>query len=758
MRLAVFFRAALMLNLICCVLARADGLIVIHDGPSRPDHFAFAPLDVSYHRVEVDIDDRIALTKVDQEFVNSSNQRLEGTYLFPLPEGATIDKFSMDIDGTMTDAELLDAGKARSIYEEIVRKYRDPALLEYVGRGAMKVRIFPIEPNSKKRIQLRYTQVIKSDSSVMEYLYPLNTEKFSAKPLKDVSVKVRLNCSTPIKSIYSPTHDIDIRRDGELRAVVGFEQTDARPDIDFKLIVTREADPIGIELLTYRSGAGDGYFMLLASPGMDVSASQIQPKDICFVLDTSGSMAGPKLEQARKALLFCLANLNEGDRFEIIRFSTEAEPLFQSLREATKPNIESAYEFVNGLKPRGGTAISDALELARKTGHERSGGEARPYSVIFLTDGQPTVGTTNEDAIVAAQSKAERTNARIFPFGIGTDVNTTLLDRVASGTRGFPQYVLPSEDIEMKVTSFYTKIQSPVLSDVSFACDNPDIRLIQSYPAAMPDLFKGETLIAFGRYTLSGERRDVTAARITLSGMLSGSKRQVVSEVGFVGDDTRHGFIPRLWATRRVGWLLDEIRLRGESKELVEEVSQLAREHGIVTPYTAYLIMEDERKRNVPVATRTLQDFEQDRVAAETARGFYDSASASSGRLEKAGERAVTNATAIDTLKQGINVQQAEQAFGLARAITTDQPSLGYRAKTNYAQQVRVLNGRAFYQNGNTWTDSTAQQKQNLKRQEVKFNSEEYYVLLASNPQAAPWLSLGNEIDLVIDDTLYVVR
>src|SRR5262245_32098299 len=199
-------------------LARADGLIIVHDGPNRPDHFAFTPLEVSYHHVDVSIDDRVASTRVDQEFFNSSDRRLEGTYIFPLPEGATIDKFSMDVNGQMTDAELLDANKARSIYEEIVRKYKDPALLEYVGRGAMRCRIFPIEPHSKKQIKISYTQVVKADSSLLEYTYPLNTEKFSSKPLKDVSVRVKLACNTSIKSVYCPSHEVEIKRDGDRRA------------------------------------------------------------------------------------------------------------------------------------------------------------------------------------------------------------------------------------------------------------------------------------------------------------------------------------------------------------------------------------------------------------------------------------------------------------------------------------------------------------------------------------------------------------
>lgn len=742
---------SLLAVLLLPTIALADGMIVIDNAPPRPDHFAFAPLEVTYHHVEVEIDDRVAVTRIDQEFYNSNPQRLEGTYLFPLPEGATIDKFSMDINGKMTAAELLDAKKARETYEEIVRKYRDPALLEYVGRGAMKARIFPIEPNSKKRIQISYTQVLRGDSAVMEYVYPLNTEKFSARPLKEVSIKVKLACNTPIRSIYSPTHEVEIRRDGDRRATVGFEAKDARPDIDFKLIVTREPDPIGISLLTYRDRGNDGYFMLLASPGAEVASEKIQPKDICFVLDTSGSMAGAKLEQAKKALLFCLENLNEGDRFEIIRFSTEVENLFGTLSEANRQNVRRAGEFIEKLKPIGGTAIDEALQKALAL----PGSGDRPYQIIFLTDGQPTVGETNEDRIVTRLTKPD-VNVRVFPFGVGTDVNTTLLDRIANDTHALSQYVLPNEDIELKVSSFYTRVQSPVLNNVKLTCNDPGVRLKQVYPGVLPDLFKGETLIAFGRYELvgSGPRR----ATITLSGQINGMHREITSEVFLADNDTTYDFVPRLWATRRVGWLLDEIRLRGESKELVDEVTQLAREHGIVTPYTAYLILEDERRRDVPVALRTMRELDQDAAARTAVSDFFGSANAGSGRLEKTGDRAVANAQTLNSLKFGVNVQQAQQPLAMGKTSPLAQQAQGYKVAQNYAQQVRVVRGRAFYQNGAVWTDATAQSQQNLKRREINFNSEEYFALLARHPSAAQWLSLGNQVDLVLDDTLYVVR
>ncbi|MBA4388231.1 MAG: trypsin [Verrucomicrobia bacterium] len=747
-RLAV----SLALWLVAAVMARADGLIIIHDPPHIvPGHFTFAPLEVSYHRVNVEINDLVATTSIDQEFRNPNNQRLEGTYIFPLPVGAHIDKFSMDINGKMMEAELLPADKARAFYEDIVRKMKDPALMEYVGRDAFKVRIFPIEPNSKKQIKISYTQLLKSDSGLVEYLYPLNTEKFSSVPLKDVSVKVTLNTKEPMKTVYCPSHNVEIKRDGDRKAVVGYEEKNVRPDSDFRLMFSRTQKLMGVDLLTHRKPGEDGYFLLLASPGFN-EPQNVQPKDICFVLDTSGSMADTKLDQARKALKFCLANLNEKDNFEIIRFSTEAEPFFKQLTPATKDNLKKATDFVEGFKPIGGTAISEALTMALGL-RGKEGANGRPYMVVFITDGLPTIGETREDSIIELIKKRNDAGTRVFAFGLGTDVNTHLLDRLADETRGISQYVLPKEDLELKLSAFYSKIKEPVLSNVSLDFTVPGIRVTQVYPNAMPDLFNGDMLVVFGRYSGEG----ASAAKIT--GTLNGKKREFATDVTFPAKDSDNAFVPRLWATRRVGWLLDEIRLHGEKAEIRDEVTKLARDFGIVTPYTAYLIVEDETRRNVPVAMQNFREMKDDHEVHIRSKVAMDSmkGEAREERL-RSGAPAVENAQAVSDLKYGWNEQQSSRASGMAKAPAAAGPTGGYKVAQNYTQQARVVNGRAFYQNGKQWVDSTAQAQNNLKQQRVAFNSTEYFELMRKNPTAAPWFALGNEVDVVIGDILYQVR
>jgi Ca-activated chloride channel family protein len=723
---------------------RGDGFIIVERPmPVPPHHFPFAPLEVTSHHVDVKIDRQVAVTSIDQEFYNPNDQRFEGIYIFPVPKGAHIDKFSMEIGGKMVDAELLSADKARFMYEDIVRKMRDPALLEYAGRDLFKVRIFPIEPRSRKQIKISYTELLRSDAGAVTYVYGLSTEKFSAQPIKNLSVKVELTTADPIATIYSPSHKVEIRRDSPNRATIGYESRDEKPDTDFQLVYSTEArENIGLSLLNYRPDGDDGYFLLLAAPTISKDTKPAA-KDIVFVVDTSGSMAGAKLQQAQKALRFCVENLNADDRFEIVRFSTETESLFNNLVANDADHRKRANEFIDGLKPIGGTAISEALQTALKIKPDKT---ERPFVVIFLTDGLPTVGTRNPDEIVAAVKKAN--GVRIFSFGIGSDVNTQLLDQIAESTRAFSQYVLANEDLELKVSSFYSRIKEPALTDLKLEFGG-GVRATRMYPSDLPDLFKGDQLVAAGRYTGSGE------IEVKLTGTANGREQSFTYKLKFDERNTTNDFVPRLWATRRVGFLLDEIRIHGETTELRDEATDLARRYGIVTPYTAYLIVEDEDRRRVPMADRAMQSMTTDTAArAEVTKawtGFKDN---------KEGDDGVANARSQNAFKFAMQAP-ASIATGNSEALRSFASAAGPAATpaaarlTEYTQQSRFVNGRAFFQNGNQWIDSTAQNS--AKRQRIQFNSDEYFNLLSKHPEAGQWLALGQNVVLTLDDTTYEI-
>ena len=775
MRKTLFTSLLALVGLMPVLQVQAGGLIICHDirilphpVPPRPipprPHPVFAPLELRTQKVDVKIENQVARTTVEQVFYNPNPRRREGTFLFPVPKGASIKDFRMDVNGKLTKAELLPADKARKIYTDIVRSMKDPALLEYAERDLFKVRIFPFEPHGKKTIRLTYNQVLENDAGLVEYTFPLNTAKYSSKPIEDLSIKVELDSKVPVKAIYSPTHDVGVKRKGSKNAVISFEGKGQRPTTNFSLFYSPKQKDINVNIIAHREG-DEGYFLMLAAPGVDAAEGKPTEKDIAFVIDTSGSMAGNKLEQAKKAFQFCVANLNDGDRFEVLRFSTETEPLFGGLQKASSKNREQAVDFISGLKPIGGTAINDALANALKL---RPAKGDRPFVVIFLTDGRPTVGITGEGQIVQNVGKAAG-NTRVFCFGIGTDVNAHLLDKITEETRASSTYVTPQEDIEVKVSSFYTKIKEPVLANPKLEFSD-GIRVTKLYPNPLPDLFRGEELVLVGRYKGKGD------GDVMLEGTLAGKKTQLEFPVTFPAQ-ADHDFIPRLWATRRVGYLLDEIRLRGENKELKDEVTTLARKYGIVTPYTAYLIIEDEQRRDVPIAQRTLRNFEADREVLEQTRKQFEAL-----KLDKDGDQAIGSARAAKALKEATNAKaaannsnrEAQQAnFGFdngAPTVPTVRGQSGGAGRLFFAptksdstrsvsQPMEFAAGKNFTQNAQFWVDSDVQAAEvaKAKRSRIAFNSDAYFNLLAMEPKVSQWLALGRNVQFVLNNTIYEI-
>ncbi|MDD5349610.1 MAG: VIT domain-containing protein [Chthoniobacteraceae bacterium] len=745
-----------LLALLACLLgwilpARGDGFVLITgwDGATEaPAKQPLTPLEVTRHQVSVRIEGPLATTTVEEEFYNPQSRRLEGTYLFPIPKEAHLDQFRMDVNGKMTPAELLPADKARELYESIVRKAKDPALLEYAGRGLFKARIFPIEPHSRKQVKLVYTELLTAEEGTLRYTYPLGTEKFSAKPIPTLGVKVEVLSEEPLTSIYSPSHKIDIQRDGPRKAAIRYEAKNEKPDTDFQLVLAQGKADVGVHVMTCKQGDEPGYFLLLAAPSPAAPEGEPAPKDVVFVFDSSGSMAGTKLKQARKALEYCVESLNPRDRFEILRFSTDAEPLFSKLADANDANRKRAGQFLRGIEARGGTAIANALDAALKLRPEAG---ARPFVVIFLTDGQPTVGPRAPKEILDRVGKTAG-NARIFSFGVGSDVNTHLLDPLAESTRAFSQYVLPEEDIEEKVSRFFTRIKEPALTNLKLEFSG-GVTTSQLAPAALPDLYKGDQLVLTGRYQGSGE------AKAVLTGEAGGRPQRFEYTVRFADREGGPDFIPALWATRQVGFLLDEIRLHGESPELRDEVAALARRYGIVTPYTAYLILEDEDRRAVPMELRSMQEMNKDRAARAGAASAW-----AQFKGVATGDAAVANAVSQNVFKQAVQAGYA-RAEGNRSAMTslapsaTSAPAFADKAATSriaqYTQQTKYVNGRAFFQNGAQWVDAKAQAL--TKRQRVQFNTDAYFALVTRHPEAAPWLALGSNMLLALDDTVYEI-
>ncbi len=732
----LFLTTIAVLILLSCSAAYADGFIIVDYPPDFPPQRRFTreliPPSIKFHKVTVEINEQVCKTSVDQVFINEENQDLEGTYIFPVPEGATVSDFAMYIDGKRQPAELMDKDKARNIYEDIVRRKQDPALLEYIGSNLFKARVYPVPARGEKRIQLEYQQVLTRDAGMVKYVYPLNTEKFSSKPIQTVSVLTDIKSKAGIKNIYSPSHKIDIQKKSDNEAKISFEESNSKPDKDFVLYYTVTEDELGISLITHKQNKEDGYFMLLASPKVETD-KKIIPKDICFVVDTSGSMSGDKHKQVQSALKFCVNNLESEDRFNIISFATEPKLYEKKLVEASKDSVAEALKYIEQMRAIGGTNINEALYKALKMEYRKD----NPAFIVFLTDGMPTVDITDPAEILKNVKKENDKKVKIFCFGAGTDLNTTLLDKLAIENNGVIEYVTENEDIELKISNFYTKIASPVLTEVSI--DFGKIKTDNAYPKEIPDFFKGSQLVMIGRY------RDGGASAVTINGKVLGAEKKFASDVNFSEKTDDNNFLPRIWAQRRIGYLLEEIRLHGENKELKEEVVELSRKHGIMTPYTSFLVLEDEAQIGSGAPN----------IMIEERRRFYDEkvktkSSAPAGSFSASERDALDNAEVFmaPAAGQSMKEESGRGAVYMSRAVKKIQSS---DRAVDFSKidpdSMRYVEDKTFVKRGDEWRVSTYDEKRDSKNViNVKFGSKLYFALIAKYPRAGKYCALGRGV------------
>ncbi len=703
-RTVVFAAVGLGALLLFAQSAMADG-IVIPDPiePIPPDHVVVPFLPIKYHRVEVEIDNQVAQVEIDQAFLNEGDFELEATYIFPLPEDAAISDFAMYVDGERLEGRILDKEKARAIYEDIVRRREDPALLEYVGRNMFQAQVFPISPHSERRIQIAYTQVLSQEGGLVRFVYPLNTEKFSPRPLEEVTISVDVRSQAPIKAFYSPSHDIAISRQSETHVTASYEDSDVTPDTDFELFYSLSSEDIGASLITYRQGDEDGFFLLLVAPKGDLGEQEVVAKDVMVVLDVSGSMSGEKLEQAQEAVQFILDHLNPEDRFNILAFSTSVDLYASTLQSASR--AEEAEDFVRGLSALGGTNINDALLEAL----DRLPGQ-RPEIVIFLTDGLPTVGIEEEGPIIANVREAAGPTVRLFAFGVGDDVNTVLLDSIAQENRGTSAYVRPGEDIAQAVSGFYEKISTPVLADISL--DFGDINVLDVYPQPLPDLFVGSQLVVVGRYRGEG------TVTLELSGVVNGEEQSFSYGGQVFPDESREmDFLPRLWATRKIGYLLNQIRLYGTEQELVDEIVDLSLRYGVMTPYTSFLVEEED--------IRVFSDEGREKAASDLGQALAPALAPETGAY------AVDNAVTIESYSQ------AEAVTGSGSAAA------------------KVVGDKTFVQRDDDWFDSRYQEGMDVTK--IGYGSDNYYRLLGERPDWGAYFALGEHVIFLADGQAYEV-
>lgn len=770
-------KRGLTFGVLLCVLSILYSSSAFAIGLMIPKDSRVRPFDVESHRVNVTISNTAAVTSIEQVFKNHTDRPLEATFVFPIPEGATVSDFSLWINGKKTKGAVLEKKEARQIYESIVRRVEDPGLIEYLDGKLFKASIFPIPAGGTQKLEIKFGQVLEKKGGLYRYHYPLavGQDYVTAKTEKDFTLTAKINGPIPITTVYSPSHKISTHRKSDTEVVLGTEEMYTTLDQDFELFLGLSKQDIGLNIMTHDpDGAGGehGYFMMALAPRVEAAAHDEIGQTFTFVMDTSGSMAGDKMKQARETLEFCLKRLRPQDTFNVIRFSTDVEALFSNPVKATATHIDQGVAFSRALEPAGGTAIGPAMDRV----FEQKVREDQPHQVIFVTDGIPTVGLT-EPADILSSVKSRKGKARIFTFGVGYDVNTSLLDGMASMAQGRSDYVRPNEELESAVSALYSRISAPVLTDIKI--DFGDARIYDMYPAPIPDLFRGDQVVLFGRFRKGFTSPITVTGRVGLekksytfgesNGASSPKAKKTAPSAAY---EAPLEFLPKLWATRKVGFLLEQIRLNGEQAELKDEVIRLSKKFGLVTPYTSYLAVDDSEFEQQPTTTSRGVGMRENNENIDDLFGSLDAPKeesstrrpSSSGLAKKrkgkffgsrgksAGGMPQSAPSKADSFKDF----EADTGEG---SVAASEATRDYKEKSYVDDELQMTTrqwvaGRTFEWSGEYWVEDGLSLK-SRKIKEVEAFSSTYFKLLKKHRDLAKVLQLGPKVLIKLDGKLY---
>ena len=690
-----------------------------------------APLAMSGYRVEGTVVDRVAELTYRITFHNPTDRRLEGMLIVPIPAETALSGFSMTVGGKETKGELLEAAQAASIYEGIVRQQRDPGLLEMVGERMFRARVFPIEPRGDVVALLKLTQTLPLSGGLVSLRVPMRSAHFTSGEGGRASARIALRTTDPLRSLFSPGSEARVERQGEHEAVVTYEEGAGGPQ-DLALTYSLRRDPLAAGVLAYREEGEDGAFLLTLSPKVEDAAAKAAPKDVVFVLDRSGSMADDgKIDQAKKALAYCVSRLGPDDRFGIVDFATDWNAMEERLLPGDEASKARAKRYIGGLEAGGGTNIEAALTEGLKL---LASPDGRVPMIFFVTDGVPTEGQTDINALlskIAAENNGVK--ARLFSFGVGSDVNTLLLDKLADEGRGARDYVAPGEDIEAKVSGLYQKVSRPALTDVRLEWNG--VETAEVYPRPVPDLFHGSELTLYGRYKNGGR------GTLVVTGKSGGREVRFEYPVDLPAAETRNSFLPRLWAGQKIAHELDALRLSGRTAdaEAVSSIVKLAKKYGIVTPYTSFLVTEEGADRRVAEREAAL------RFGAMTQNAMVSGFS---------GGAAMAKTARMDSMNLGMMSGAVAATRGAAPASLQSFETAAredLKAKGQTAVETRTVGDKTFYRRGRTWMDADAEtdEARSAKTATVTAGSPEFFELLAKAPELARWFALGDDVTVL---------
>ncbi len=725
-------------------------------------------------QLSIEIRGGVAHSTLTQVFANPNHWRAEGLYLFPLPEGAAVTDFRLTMDGKPVRGEVLDRDKARRIYLDIVRRIRDPALLEWIGHRVFQARIFPFEPEGERTLTLSYAQVLPQAGEYRVFRYMTGQGSTRGQPaivpvrqrpvpprvqpqptvtmppqridterparLTRFVVEGTIREDHPIRAVYSPTHQLGLSQEESNYAHFSAEGNLHRREGFTLYYATGRERGIGMNLLTHRPEGEDGYFLLTITPGWRTRRTRL-PKNIIFVLDTSGSMQEDrKFEQAMEALDFGLSTLGSEDRFGLVTYNSTVRVWQDVLSRADRGTVREVRDYIQTLSAGGGTNIEEALSRAASLVRGAAGDNGSNNSdrsrtspltyVIFLTDGLPTVGESDPEVLIEQAAEQLPGEVRLFTWGVGYDVNAFLLDRLAEDHGGRSAYVEPTEDLEIKVSAFFKSVSAPVMADLELEINGTDT--YDLFPAHLPDLFEGGQITILGRYRGRGD------VEIRLTGMVGDESHEVVHETRLPRRKSEISFLAPMWAQRKVGYLLMQIRLHGESEELKSEIITLGERYGLVTPYTSYLVIEE-------------------RMRMEEALGMMDMA-ASMAQAQHAMAREAVSARARPDASVYAGAAGNTQQTG-KRTVQLSIAERAFQSATSFMQadylKVQRVGEKTFRLDEETgaWRDDKLAREASLI--EVEIGSEVFLELIRRYESLNRYAAIGEQVELVLDGQGY---